>query len=51
MLDPVICPDCDSELEQDQAWSETRLRPAERWRCTECQTRWHYDAGGLLTEA
>ncbi|MBK5287202.1 MAG: hypothetical protein JJE46_01925 [Acidimicrobiia bacterium] len=45
----MTCPDCDANLEQaDEAWTETRLRPAGR--CPDCGTRWELDASGLLTE-
>ena len=37
--------------EQVGAWSETRLRPPERWQCPDCGTRWSLDYSGLLTES
>ncbi len=47
----MICPDCDGNLEQVGEWTETRLRPADRWRCPDCGTRWVLDATGMLDEA
>ncbi len=47
----MTCPDCDGNLEQVGEWTESRLRPADRWRCPDCGTRWLRDATGMLGEA
>lgn len=46
----VPCPDCDSGLERVGEWTESRLLPADRWRCPDCGARWVLDASGMLAE-
>lgn len=46
----ATCPYCDAELDQDEPWGETHLRPAEHWQCPDCGTRWFRDYSGQLNE-
>jgi len=41
----------DEPLDAESHSGETRLRPADWWRCASCGTRWPADASGWLTPA
>jgi len=47
---PMICPDCDIELEPVADDGQTSLRPGDDWACPDCGARWHLEYSWLMTE-